>query len=144
MINIEQEFSDFPIITLQKGDKLIVQGEKPGCLFFLIDGDVSVIKDDVEVALSDSIGAVFGEMSVLLGAKSSASVVCVNESRFYKIENPKDFLCKNPKVMWHISQVLSLRLSNISSYLVDVKHMLDGETHQRLFRGALKILREQN
>ena len=56
------------------GETIIAQESTTGMLFFLIDGEVEVYKDDVQLATTSEPGSVFGEMSALLGTSHRASV----------------------------------------------------------------------
>ena len=59
------------------------QGEMTDSIYFLIEGAVRVTKDDYDVAVITDKGAVFGEMSILLDYQHTASVQCLEDSRFY-------------------------------------------------------------
>ena len=143
MIDIETTLKQFPVISRKKGENLITQGQSTDSVYFLIEGDISIIKDDVEIALTSQKGSVFGEMSILLGSEHSATVYCVQDSTFYQIEHPRNFLSTHPEVIWHISQILSLRLSNLNRYLVDIKHQYDDHVHKTMVSRTLRILAGQ-
>ena len=49
------------------GDVVMEQGSASGSLLVLIKGEVEILRDNVRVAKASAPGAVFGEMSVLLG-----------------------------------------------------------------------------
>jgi CRP-like cAMP-binding protein len=49
-------------------ETIIAEESTTGMLFFLIDGEVEVYKDDVQLATTSEPGSVFGEMSALLGS----------------------------------------------------------------------------
>ena len=53
--------------SFNTGETIIEEGSTTGMLFFLIDGEVEVYKDDVQIAAISEPGSVFGEMSALLG-----------------------------------------------------------------------------
>lgn len=101
MVNIEKTLKDFPLVTLKEGEKLLTQGEKTDSLYFLLKGNVSIIKDDTEIASSSEKGSVYGEMSLMLGNAHSAIVKCLKDSQFYQIENPLNFLKSHPDVILH-------------------------------------------
>jgi CRP/FNR family transcriptional regulator, cyclic AMP receptor protein len=60
-------------------------------LFFLIDGEVEVYKDEVSIAMTSEPGSVF-EMSALLGTSHRASVRTVIPSSFYVVKDGRHFL----------------------------------------------------
>ena len=114
MIDIEVSLKDFPLITIKKGENLLTQGEKTDSVYFLEDGDVRISNDNYELSITSAKGAVFGEMSIMLGNEHSATVQCLRDSTFYHIENPKKYLKSHPDVIWHIVEILSLRLYNLN------------------------------
>jgi CRP/FNR family cyclic AMP-dependent transcriptional regulator len=80
------------------GEIIIEQDSTTGMLFFLIDGEVEVYKDDVPLAATSEPGSVFGEMSALLGTSHRASVKAVSPSSFYVVEDGRRFLESHPAV----------------------------------------------
>lgn len=64
-----------------KREKVITQGDLDRCMFFLMDGKLSVQVDGVEVNVLDTPGCVFGEMGVIDTAPRSASVVVKRPAR---------------------------------------------------------------
>lgn len=121
MIIMKDVLKDFPLITLYAGDRLLGQGEKTNSLYFLHEGSVRIMKDGCMVGLSSDQGAVFGEMSIMLGSEHSATVECVEDSRFYHIKNPRSYLDTHPEVIWHIAEILSRRIYNLNQYFVNLK-----------------------
>ncbi len=144
MLNIET-LKSFPLLALKSGDFLLQQGEKTDSLFFLYEGKVSIIKDGYEIGIRSDQGTVLGEISVLLNSEISASVQCLTDTTFFHISQPKQYLNSHPEVMWHIAQVLSLRLYNLSQYLVDVKRQYEGHDHLDMVDDVLhSLLHQQN
>src|SRR3977135_1912818 len=95
-------------------------------LFFLIDGEVEVTKDDVPLAEITEPGSVFGEMSALLGTSHRASVRAVTSSSFYVVEDGRRCLEIHPVVAMHVSEILARRLDALNRYLVDVRQQFEG------------------
>jgi len=143
MIEIEEDLKDFPLVSLAAGEFLLTQGEKTDCIYFMVQGAVKITKDDYEVATVSDEGAVFGELSILLDKEHSASVECLEESKFYCIENPVKYLEDHPKVIWHIAQILGLRIFNLNQYLVDLKQQDEGEDHLQMVEDVLGVLLNQ-
>lgn len=144
MDDIEKILKDFPLVTLEKGQNLLTQGEKTNSLYFLLEGGVSILRDDIEIATSSEKGSVYGEMSIMLGNAHSATVKCLKDSQFFQIENPLNFLESHPEVIWHITQILSGRLYNVNNYLIEIKHKFDNELHMNIVDDTLRILQGQN
>jgi CRP-like cAMP-binding protein len=143
MIDIETDLKRFPTVSLAAGDYLMNQGEMTDSVYFLIEGAVKVIKDGYDVAVINDKGAVFGEMSILLEYQHTASVQCLEDSRFYHIEHPKKYLQEHPALLWHIAQILGMRLVNLNQYLVDVKRQYEGHDHLHMVDEVLETLLNQ-
>ena len=143
MIDIEVSLKAFPLISLATGEYLLIQGKKTDSIYFLLEGSVKVTKDEYEVAVVSDKGAVFGEMAILLDIEHSASVQCLEDSEFYHIEHPRKYLEGHPEVIWHIAQILGLRLFNLNQYLVDVKSQYEGHDHLNMVDDVLEALLNQ-
>jgi CRP/FNR family transcriptional regulator, cyclic AMP receptor protein len=126
-----QEFLDAcagraPERTIPAGTTLLADGERAGVLYVLIDGEVEVLKGDYQLHLISNPGALFGEISVLLDAPHTATVRTTQPSRFYVIENPREFLDSHPHVALGIASLLAERLNLMTTYLVDLKRQYEG------------------
>ncbi|MEA3243425.1 MAG: cyclic nucleotide-binding domain-containing protein [Pseudomonadota bacterium] len=143
MIDIEESLNEFPLLSLRQGEHLLTQGEKTDSIYFLLEGSVEVIKDGYGVAVVADKGAVFGEMSILLDYEHTASVRCLDDSKFYVIQHPAKYLEDHPAVIWHIAQILGLRLFNLNQYLVDVKRQYEGHDHLQMVDDVLETLLNQ-
>src|SRR5882672_4020985 len=115
--------------SFEGGQFVIRQGEQTDALYFLIEGSVEVLKDDVWVALASQPGLVFGEMAVLLGGAHTASVRAVKPCSFYIVKEPREFLKSSPALCLHVAEILARRLDALSKYLVNVKHQYEGHDH---------------
>ena len=142
-MDIDTKLKDLPLVSLKTGERLLEQGGKPEGIYFLHEGSVKVTKDGYKVAATAERGAVFGEMSVLLDREHSASVECLEDSNFYYVELPRKYLEDNPAVIWHMAQLLALRLFNLDQYLVDVKNQYVGHDHLEMVDDVLETLLNQ-
>jgi CRP/FNR family cyclic AMP-dependent transcriptional regulator len=122
------------------GETILAQDSTTGMLFFLIDGEVEVSKDEVPLASTSEPGSVFGEMSVLLGTSHRASVRAVVPSSFYVVEDGRHFLESHPVVSMHVSEVLARRLDALNKYLVDVGQQFEGHDHLSMVDEVLEVL----
>jgi CRP-like cAMP-binding protein len=111
------------------GQVVLQQGEVTGRLYFLIEGAVEVVKDDVVVATAAQPGVVFGEMSVLLGGGHTATVRASRPSAFHIVEDPREFFRTEPAACLFVCELLARRLDSLNRYLVDVKHQFEGHDH---------------
>ncbi|MEI9865081.1 MAG: cyclic nucleotide-binding domain-containing protein [Limisphaerales bacterium] len=103
------------------GEFVIRQDGQTDALYFLIEGSVEVLKDNVRVATASQPGLVFGEMAVLLGGVHTASVRAVTPCSFYIVEKSREFLKASPVLCLHVSELLARRLDALNKYLVNVK-----------------------
>jgi len=122
------------------GETIIAQDSTTGKLFFLIDGEVEVYKDEVPIATTAEPGSVFGEMSALLGTSHRASVRTVTPSSFYVVEDGRQFLETHPVVSMHVSEILARRLDSLNKYLVDVRQQFEGHDHLSMVDEVIEVL----
>ncbi len=140
MISVLQLLVEQPKRSFAAGETIIMEGSRTGMLFFLIEGEVEVCKDDVAIATASEPGCVFGEMSALLGTSHGASVRTVAPSEFYLVEEGRSFLEAHPTVCLHVSEILARRLDELNKYLVDVKQQFDGHDHLSMVDEVLGVL----
>jgi len=131
---------DHPVQEFASGDFVLEQGESTGLLYILIEGSVEVIKEDVTVAKTSDSGAVFGDLSALLGVPHTAAVRAIAPSRFHVVDNPKVYLQENPAVCLHLCELIARRLDAVNKYLVDVKHQFAGHDHLAMVDQVLDTL----
>jgi CRP/FNR family cyclic AMP-dependent transcriptional regulator len=129
-----------PTRHFEASETIIAQGSTTGMLFFLIEGEVEVYKDEVQIATTSEPGSVFGEMSALLGTSHGASVRTVRPSSFYIVEDGRQLLETHPVVSMHVSQVLARRLDALNKYLVDVRQQFEGHDHLSMVDEVLEVL----
>ena len=122
------------------GGLVMEQDTASGPLFLLIQGEVEVLRDNVRVAKVSEPGAVFGEMSVLLGKPHTATVRVLKPSSFAIIENPRQFLESSAEASFHIARLLAGRLNVLNQYLVDVKQQYEGHDHLGMVDDVLDTL----
>ena len=116
------------------------QGSPTGPLLVLVEGEVEILRDDIRVAKTTQAGAVFGEMSVLLGCAHTATVRALKPSKFAVIENPREFLNSSAPASLHVASLLAKRLDALNKYLVDVKHQYEGHDHLGMVDDVLETL----
>jgi CRP-like cAMP-binding protein len=111
------------------GEVVMGQDLPAGPLLVMVEGEVEILRDEVRVGKVAVAGAVFGEMSVLLGCAHTATVRALKPSRFAIVENPREFLGSSPEASLHVATLLARRLDALSKYLVDVKRQYEGHDH---------------
>jgi CRP/FNR family cyclic AMP-dependent transcriptional regulator len=108
-------------LELAPGEVLLREGERTGRLFVLASGCLEVYRGEVDIALIDEPGAVFGEMAALLDSPHTTSVRATTAASVHVVESPADYLAANPELVLPIARLLARRLRNVTSYLVDLK-----------------------
>ena len=112
---------DCPTRALAAGEVLIEEQGRSGQLFVLAEGMLEVYRGEVEIALIDEPGALFGEMAVLLERPHTASVRAASAALVHVIDDAEAFLAARPALAMPIARLLARRLQNVTSYLVDLK-----------------------
>lgn len=109
------------------GDVIMKEGTAESELFFLMTGTVEVRKKNELLTRVRESGAMFGEMSVLLGCSHTATVTASTDVECRVADKPIAFMKANPDVMFYVSRILARRLESLNRYLVDVKQQLREE-----------------
>jgi CRP-like cAMP-binding protein len=122
------------------GEVVIEQGGRTNLLWFLVEGAVEIEKDGVSVATAAQPGAVFGELSALLGGNHTATVRALRPCVFRVVANPLAFLEASPLVCLYICELVARRLDAVNQYLVDVKRQFAGHEHLGMVDGVLETL----
>ena len=87
-------------------------------------------------------GAVFGEMSVLLGLPHTATVTGLSSnSVIYEFEDAASFLIQRPEVALLLARTLAQRLNVANTYLADLKRQYAGHgTHLAMVGEVLQSM----
>lgn len=109
------------------GTDLIEQGGMGGTLFVLKSGEVEVKRDGRFVASIRQPGAIFGEMSVLLGQPHSATVRTVSDVQVYVITDALKVLEAHPSWLMQIARLLAQRVNATTAQLVKLREQVAGE-----------------
>lgn len=133
-------FDSQPLRSFAPGDVVLQQGESSGLLYVLVQGAVEVEKDGVSVAKASESGAVFGDLSALMGGPHTATVRATAPSTFRVVTEPRAFLIRHPEVCLHLCELLARRLDAVNKYLVNVKQQFAGHDHLALVDGVLDTL----
>jgi CRP-like cAMP-binding protein len=110
-----------PEIALAAGDTVVREGDTGGGLWILVSGALQISKGGVSVNVVNRPGAVIGEISLLLNAPFSATVVASEPSVVRHAANGQALL--NHAAVTHLVAVgLAERLALVTTYLADLKH----------------------
>lgn len=140
MSKILELIRDREIRVYPPGDTIIAQGDQTDRLYVLIDGRIEIIKDGVQVAAVSESGATFGEISVLLNVKHTATVRATTHCSLHAVENPRELLQTSPDICFHVCGLLARRLDSLTRYLVDVKKQFEGHDHLGMVDEVLETL----
>jgi CRP/FNR family transcriptional regulator, cyclic AMP receptor protein len=130
-----------PEVHYPAGAVLIREGEVHGKLFVLLDGAVEISRSDTLLTVVDAPGAIFGEMSALLGSAATATVRARRDSRLRRSDDPQEFLDGNPLVARAVATTLARRLDTINGYLVDLRHQYGDRDNLGMVDTVLESLR---
>jgi len=126
------------------GEVLLVEKEKQGILYILIEGEIEVLKGDIQITTASEPGAIFGEMSILLDMPHTATVKTLTPSRMYVVERAADFLLSQTEITYQLAQLLAHRLFSVTTYLVDLKKQFeDRQDHLGMVDEVLETLVHQ-
>jgi CRP/FNR family cyclic AMP-dependent transcriptional regulator len=128
MRTVLQLCAGLPQRSYPPGTVLLPEGETTGRLYVLIDGEVEVIRGGTRIALDREPGAIFGEMSLLLGVPHTATVSVFSPLTAHEIENGDSFLRSYPAFAYHIARLLARRVNAATTYLVDLKRQFEGQS----------------
>lgn len=141
MQELLEQCRDCPTRRLEPGEVLLREGERSGQLFVLVSGTVEVHRGDVEIALVDEPGAIFGEMAVLLDRPHTASVRAQGPAEVHVVKDAESFLAQRPGLTLPVARLLARRLDNVTAYLVDIKRQFqDREDHLGIVDEVLEAL----
>jgi CRP/FNR family transcriptional regulator, cyclic AMP receptor protein len=113
--------ADLPVERFAPGAVLIAEGPAIGHLYVLISGTVEVLRGDTQISEIAEPGAIFGEMSALLGQDHSATVKATTATEAYRLDDAAAALRGNPDLLYHVATILARRLIGATNYLADLK-----------------------
>jgi CRP-like cAMP-binding protein len=130
--------------SVAPGTVLLAEGETSGLLFVLIEGEVEILKGTFQINTVADPGAIFGEISLLLGKPHMATVRAVSDCRVHVVEGGADFLKSNPEITFELSTLLAQRLHGLTTYLVDLKRQFEHhDDHLGMVDDVLETLAHQ-
>ena len=74
------------------GETVLDDGGTDQVIYVLLSGSVEIVKGDVQINFVSDPGAIFGEVSVLLGLPHMATVRTLTPSVFSVVDDPKAFM----------------------------------------------------
>lgn len=115
------------VITYQTGETLFLEGDDTQDVYFLVSGKVAILKGRTKIAEISDEGAVFGEMSFLLGERRTATVKAINDIEVIRIpkEELSTFISDFPEVVREFAKYLARRLDETSQIMYGLKEFSD-------------------
>jgi CRP-like cAMP-binding protein len=132
-----------PVVAVPGGQVLLPEGARTGLLYILVDGQIEILKGEVQIELVTEPGALFGEISALLDTPHMATVKTVTPARLVRIEDATRFLHENPDLAIEVARLLAERLTNVVGYLADLKRQFAGRDHLGMVDEVLETLVHQ-
>ena len=130
-----------PSKTLAPGEVLIKEGDPGGDLYVLESGALSVERNGVKLASITAQGALVGEMSVLLGTESTATVKAEKATTVRVVADALAYLERQPLVALRVAMLLSQRLDATSALLVELsKSNPQNSAEQTIFSRLMTAL----
>jgi CRP-like cAMP-binding protein len=112
-----------PVAHYEYGECVLAAGGSSGRLLVLKSGAVEVVKDGARLALVAEPGAMFGELSLLLGRPHTADVRATARTEFY-VADAARLLADDPATLAYVAVLLARRLDATNQALVEVRHQL--------------------
>ncbi len=122
---------------LPHGTLLTEEGKHSGRLYLLESGRLTVLRDGVILATIDELGAIIGEMAVLLGTPHSATVRAEGPVSVRVLDDAFEALDQHPELALHIATVACARLNATSALLVELRRGTAGREKEQALLGRI-------
>lgn len=130
-----------PEQTFSAGEVLLPEGGRTGRLYILLDGEIEVLKGDIQIHVSNEAGAVFGEISALLDIPHIATARTLKPTRAYVVNDASNFLRTNQQLAFGLCKLMAQRVHGMTSYLADLKSQFqDHDSHLGMVHKVLSSL----
>jgi CRP-like cAMP-binding protein len=133
---VRQKLATLPIEAYQAGDAVLTDGTTTGKVLMLKEGVVEVVKDGVRLCEIGEAGAVFGEISALLGEPHTADVRALMPTTFH-VADAAGFLRTDGTTALYVATIMARRLKSSNHALIEVKKQLDSNQPRSAVRRML-------
>jgi CRP/FNR family transcriptional regulator, cyclic AMP receptor protein len=120
----QERLASLPVTSYQTGEIVIAAGSTTDRLLILKNGAVAILKDGIQIATVAESGAIFGELSALLGQPHTADVRALEKSHFH-IADATTLLTQDPIALLYVAAVLAQRLNGANQALIQLRNQLD-------------------
>src|SRR5262249_7227160 len=110
------QYADLPLATYRADEVVLAAGSRTGRLLFLKECAVAVVTQNIQIAIVDEPGAVFGEISALLDRPHTAEVRALKPSQFYIADAA--LLGHSAAALFYIAGMLAQRLDRANEAIV--------------------------
>jgi CRP/FNR family transcriptional regulator, cyclic AMP receptor protein len=121
---VRQKLTALPIETYQTGDIVLADGSTSGKVLWLKEGAVEVVKDGVQLGKITEPGAVFGELSALLGEPHAADVRALAPTTFH-VGDAAGLLRTDATTALYVATIMATRMIGSNRALIEVKKQLE-------------------
>jgi len=113
--------------SFEAGQTLFMENDASRDLYILVSGSVDIIKGQKKINEITESGALFGEMSLFLDSRRTATVKAKTDVKAIRIppEEIDRFLDSCPDVVWEITRYLAKRLDMASRILYGLNEFYD-------------------
>ncbi len=120
--------------TYSASSTICEEGQEEDCFFILLEGTLSVHKENQRVATIDEPGSIFGEMSALLSGQRTATIISETTSRVavFPYEKLRSLFEESPSLARSILKAFLKRLQrsvrlneNLSDFMNRLRHIRD-------------------
>jgi CRP/FNR family transcriptional regulator, cyclic AMP receptor protein len=136
----QNRLAALPLETYRAGETVLAEGTKTGRLLILKKGRVSIVKDGIEIAGVTEPGAVFGELSLLLGQPHAADVRTSETSEFHVADAA--LLGQEPIALLYVATLVARRLDGANRALVELKTQIRAGQPSSLIGKTLEKMEE--
>jgi CRP/FNR family cyclic AMP-dependent transcriptional regulator len=119
-----QRLTALPIEAYRAGDTVLADGSTTGKVVVLKEGAVEVVKDGVQLAKVTEPGAIFGELSALLGRPHTADVRALEPTTFH-VGEATTVLRTDPTTALYVATIMAQRMVGSNRALIEVKKQLE-------------------
>lgn len=115
------------LVSFHKGQTIFLEGDQSQAMYVLVSGQLDVLKGEQVISSVVQPGAIFGEMSFLLGSARTATLRARSDAKAIRIPKDKisDFLNDFPEASQEMTRLLALRLDRTSRVLFGLKELCD-------------------
>ena len=131
-----------------KGEVIIREGDSASDFYHILKGEVQVLKENRPLALLHD-GDFFGEISLVTGEKTTATIVTTTESEIIRISSPifRETVSMNTKMARKLSEVITRRQAELKIFhekIVESDSGILKEKTDNLFRRIVKYFGVKN